>query len=508
MGQLDKPENPEFDFARERWNEFMFQPTMRLEIKMRHENLAWAYERLLSLPIQELEFFANRDNNFPALMWVVSNAILRAGKTGKYGEIDKMLDRIIGKAPTTIHLTPEGKEARAVTFTEFCIRAGYPAPFAKQIEMMEFGMSRPGAKLILGSRGYGKTDYVVILGVAWSLFNDPLKTFLVVTKSETRNKGIVKEVVYALEQNGVMIREKSGLDVNVEGQKGKDPSLSAITIGSRSFRGRHPDIAIMDDPVTPEDGASLAARKAAETLYFEIVKLTPNVLIIGQPVHKSDLYADLRPKLLGMEVPHGTIPELDHDLVAMKAAGVSLASIESSYHLRVPIEASNPLHAIGSIPEFIPGNCVAFIDPSFEGGDYTAMSVVKKYFDGVAVYGRVWKKAWYDCIDDIAEVTEALDIQRIAFETNSLGDQPIRVLRVAFADKEIACGVVAWKTTSNKHARIMALGTFAKYIYVSEDSDIEYRKQVKDYEYGIKNDDAPDSLSSCMEWIGFVRGVK
>lgn len=506
MGALDKPDKPEYDFARERWNEFMFQPTMRLEIKMRAENLAWAYERLLSLPIQEVEAYADREANMPALLWVVSNTILRAGKTGKYSEIDKMIDRIIGKAPTTIHLTPEGKTARAVTYSEFCIRAGYPQPFPKQIEMMEYGIGVPGAKLILGSRGYGKTDYVVILGIAWALFNDPTKTFLVITKSDTRNRGIIKEILHALESNNVIIRDKVGNDLSVEGQKGKDPSVSAITLGSKSFRGRHPDIAIMDDPVTPEDVQSLAARTAAQTMYFEVCKLTSNILIIGQPAHKSDLYADLRPKLNLLEVPHGTIPELDHDLVAMKLAGVSIESIEMSYHLRVPTTSANPLHGIQTCPDFVPGDCVAFIDPSFKGGDYTAMTVVRQYFDGVAVYGRVWKKAWYDSIDDILDVAEDKGVRRLAVETNSLGDQPVMVLRKALSERDIACGVVGWTTTSNKHARIMQLGAFAKYIYVSEDSDIEYRKQVKDYEYGIKNDDAPDSLATCLEWVGLVKG--
>lgn len=508
MGVLDKPDKPDFDFSRERWNEFMFQPTMRLEIKMRAENLAWAYERLLSMPIQEVEVYADREKNMPALLWVTANTILRAGKTGKYSEIDKMLDRIIGKAPTTIHLTPEGKEARAVTFSEFCIRAGYPTPFPEQITMMDFGMGVPGARLLLGSRGYGKTDYVVILGIAWSLFQDPLKTFLLITKSETRNRGIVQEVQNALEKNGVIIRDKAGHDLNVEGQKGKDPSLSAITIGSKSFRGRHPYAAIMDDPVTPDDAHSLAARSAAKTMYSEVCKLTSNVLIIGQPAHKSDLYAELRPLLNLKEVPHGTIPQLDHDLVAMKLAGVSLESIEMSYHLRVPLTSANPLHGIQSCPTFMPGDCVAFIDPSFKGGDFTAMTVVRKYFDGVSVYGRVWKKAWYDCADDIVDVALEKGVKMIAIETNSLGDQPVMVLRKEMMQAAIACGVVAWTTTSNKHLRIMALGPMAKYIYVSEDSDVEYRKQVKDYEYGVKNDDAPDSLATCLEWIGLVRGQK
>ena len=503
MRYLDQPEKPEYDCSRERWNEFMFQPTLRLEIKMRHDNLAWAYERLLSMPIKEVEKIALFDANYPALLCAVAATIVRAAKTGRYADLDKVIDRVIGSAPPMIHLTEEGRLSRAVTFSEFCSRAGYPNPFPKQIEMMEFGMARPGYRLILGSRNYGKTDYVVILGIAWSLFNDPLKRFLIVTKSETRNKGIVKEIIHALQSNGVVIRDKSGLDFNVEGQKGKDPSVSAITIGSRSVRGRHPDLVVMDDPVTPEDASSLAARRAAKVLYEELCKLTPNLLIIGQPVHKSDLYAELRPRLEGLEVPWGSIPELDHDLDAMKRGGMSIESIQASYHLVVPVDSSTPLHGVNSIPEFVPGACVAFIDPSFEGGDYTAMTVLKGHFDGIMVYGKCWKKAWYDCTKEIKQVVEDMGVEKLAFETNALGEQPVRLLR-----GELSCGVVGRKTTTNKHARIMSAGPYAKLIYISDDSDQEYKRQVKEYEYGIDNDDAPDSLASAMEWVGLLRGLK
>lgn len=506
MGVLDLPERPQFNSTIGRWNEFMFQPSYRLEIKMRHENLAWAYEKLLRMTPSELEIYADRSTGYPALIWAAANSILTAGEKGDFFTLDKITERVLGKAPPTLHLTEAAKVSRASNFTEFCVRAGYPPPFAKQIELMEFGMYHPGSRLVLGSRGYGKTEYIVILGVAWALFNNPKLRFLIITKSDTRNKGIIREVVNALELNGVVIRDKVGMDVNVQGQKGKDPSVSAITIGSRSFRGRHPDVAIMDDPVTPEDAHSLATRKQVEIVYSELVKLTSNVVTIGQPAHKSDLYALLRDKVKLMEVPHGTIPELDHDLVAMKAAGASLASIEMSYHLRVPIDSANPLHGIQSCPDFPKGSCVAFIDPSFKGGDYTAMSVFRQYLGGIAVYGRVWQRAWYDLAEEICEVVADKGVGRLAFETNSLGDEPIRVIRSHFADEGIACGVVPWNTTSNKHARIIAMGPFANTIYVSEDSDVEYRNQVKDYEYGIKNDDAPDSLASGLEWIGYVRG--
>lgn len=155
-----------------------------------------------------------------------------------------------------------------------------------------------------------------------------------------------------------------------------------------------------------------------------------------------------------------------------------------------------------------PGSCVAFVDPSFTGGDYTALTVIRQYFDGVAVFGMVWKKAWYDCTDEIVEIIKDKGVVRLAFETNSLGEQPVSIMRVKLFDAEVACGVISWVTTENKHAKIMGLAPFAKYIYVSKDSHIEYLKQCKDYEYKAKNDDAPDSLASAMQWIGVIRPQK
>ena len=77
-----------------------------------------------------------------------------------------------------------------------------------------------------------------------------------------------------------------------------------------------------------------------------------------------------------MEVPHGSIPELDHDLEAQRLAGVSEESIQASYFLKVISEHLSPLDKIKYIDRYPPGDSIAFIDPSFEGGDYTALSFV------------------------------------------------------------------------------------------------------------------------------------
>jgi hypothetical protein len=94
------------------------------------------------------------------------------------------------------------------------------------------------------------------------------------------------------------------------------------------------------------------------------------------------------------------------------------------------------------------------------------------------------------------------NVRKLAFETNSLGDLPIDMLRQAFPH----VGVVGIRSNTNKHSRIMATGSYAHLIHLSKESDSQYLDQVVQYEYKAKHDDAPDSLASCLQWIGLIRG--
>lgn len=442
------------------------------------------------------------------IQFALANAFLKAAHSGDIYALDVFLNRLVGKVPNAvIQPSQETSLARTGTlsFKDFCIKSGYEEPYPKQIEMMEFGMNAGVARLLLGSRGYGKTDYVVVLGIAYQIYLNYDFTVLIVTKSEERNTAMLSEIARICEVNGVVFETQNARSLKVFGTIGKENTVSSITTRSSSVRGRHPDLIVMDDPVT-EDDVSEATRKQVQRLYNELNKLTQNILIIGQPVHKSDLFETLRPLLKTMEVPHGSIPELDVDLLAMELAGVSKESISASYHLKVLSDAQTPFDTVNYIDEFpFTEASVAFIDPSFEGGDYTALSIAKGYFDGVAIKGRVWKRAWDHCIEDIIVELEKCNVQRLCFETNSLGDMPIQLLRQKLP-KEI--GVVGKKSTNNKHSRIMNAGIFAKSIFLTKTSDKEYIKQVVQYEYGVKHDDAPDSLASLLEWIGLIRGKK
>ncbi len=253
----------------------------------------------------------------------------------------------------------------------------------------------------------------------------------------------------------------------------------------------------MDDPVT-EDDVSEALRKRIQRKYNELSKLSMNILVLGQPVHKADLYASLRPLLHKLEVPHGEIPELDADLQAMALAGISPESISASYHLKVISETGFPLENVKLIDSFPVRDSFAFVDPAFgnsKGGDYTALTV-----------GHVWRKAWNHCLTDIIQKLAQLGVKRMGFETNSLGDMPLTILRDALKDTGI--GVVGKCSTNAKHSRIMNAGTYSPLIHLSKQSDRVYIEQVVNYEYGAKNDDAPDSLASCLELVGLIRGAK
>lgn len=437
------------------------------------------------ISLRRQQYLTAMSGNVAMMIWLGKNWL---------GQMDRSAVQVTETSPPPT--------AAKMTFQEFCVLADYPNPFPKQTEMMEFGIKGEGARMILGSRGYGKTEYVVILGIAYEIYTNPKYRCLIITKSAERNAAILKEISIACEKAGVVFEINNATAIRVKGLIGKDHSCSAATINSVTLRGRHPDLVVMDDPVTPDD-TSEATRTQVKKIYDEINKLTSNVLVIGQPVHKYDLYETLRPKLNRMEVPHGSIPELDADLEAQRLAGVDEASIQASYFLKVLSEGTVPFESVRYIDTFpvdIDGS-VSFIDPSFEGGDYTAITIMRAYMQGVAVVGFAYKKAWNHCLEEIAEHYARFNVRRCCFETNSLGDQPLDILRTA-----LSCGVVGRKSNTNKHSRIVTAGAFAHMIHLSKESNQPYLDQVTRYEYNAKNDDAPDSLASCLTWLGLIRG--
>ncbi len=496
------------------------RPMVPADIKAaRHVNQI-ELERILNhvafLPVDELKKLT-KVTDAPALLVGCAKIVEKMVKNGDLWAASFILDRMIGRpnnAPpidvTPINSALINQNETPKTFKEFCETAGYFIPYDEQEAMRSFAMDEAIVRLLLGARGYGKTDYCTIMGVAYSLYltwfhkrDLDLDTNLIITKSKARNTAIMNEISTALEKNGVPLDKANASTIRLAGLIGQDHSAEAITIKT-SMRGRHPKRIVMDDPVTDED-VSQAMRDVVKRRYDEAYKLCQNIVIIGQPAHFDDLYAQLRNVIKTKEVPHGTIPELDADLDAMVLAGVDRVSIEMSYHLRIPADGASIFSNIKFIDSFLPGDSVAFIDPS-DGGDYTAISIFKGYMSGVAVKGHAWKKAWYHCMDELVAVLKASGVRRICFETNSTGQQPIDQLRQVLGP--LGIGVVGVHSDTNKHATILQAGSFAHLIHLSKDSDKVYTDQVIKYELKAKNDDAPDSLARGLVWLGLITGKK
>lgn len=216
------------------WNQ-LSSPVLysREHNRLTRERFATCAEQMLLMPIDEvytLRDYAEQN----AIVSIVAGAVIVAKEHGNYMLLDKLLDRVIGKVTQTVHVVPESDPgpSQGASFEEFCARAGYPLPYPTQCDMMEFGMHLTMPRMLLGARGYGKTDYVVILGIAYQIYLDPQYTFLIMSKSRERNAAMLNEIHKALCANGVDFDQNSSSALRVVGLKGKDPSVGALTIGA------------------------------------------------------------------------------------------------------------------------------------------------------------------------------------------------------------------------------------------------------------------------------------
>lgn len=414
-----------------------------------------------------------------------------------------------------------GQPVKQKDFLSFCADAGYPKPYPDQVKFKEFIFDQPWTtqvKVLLGSRGYGKTDYATILGSGHELQKNRRFKIIVITKEKQRGKEITSAIIEALEKNGVHRKNKSTVSIILAEHRGKDPNLIALPIRAKGFRGRHPDLIICDDPITPEDSGN-AERKRVKVLYEELLKLCPRIAIIGQPVHKLDLYQELRGIVPTLEIKYGAIPELDADLEAQRAAGVSERSIQASYFLNLEDDLSMPFLKMELVDYFPAGETVAFIDPAAKGGkdrDCTAITVGRVHFDGNFVAaGFVFHKAWEDCLLEMREIFSKFNTSLCFFEDNICGSEPVK--RII----ELGMPCRGHTAKGNKHGRIMRMAIHSEAIKLHRASKLsadplmetalvksnqEYAKIVREYEYGADFDDAPDSLAGLLEKVGLIRG--
>jgi predicted phage terminase large subunit-like protein len=164
-----------------------------------------------------------------------------------------------------------------------------------------------------------------------------------------------------------------------------------------------------------------------------------------------------------------------------------------------------PCHLISGYPwaesdeirltkEFAEMPCIAFLDPSFKGRDYTALSFIGEKDGQIYAWGCVWKLAWNTAIDEIVEMINIFKPNKFWYEENSLGSVP--------EDLFAECGIRArpHHTVGNKHNRIYKVAHYMAFRikFVRNWCNDQYFKQVVEFTEDAKYDDAPDSLASAI----------
>ena len=125
----------------------------------------------------------------------------------------------------------------------------------------------------------------------------------------------------------------------------------------------------------------------------------------------------------------------------------------------------------------------------------------------MVVSGWAFRKAWYDCLDEFAEIFTTLKVNRVCIETNGIGELAVRQMR------SLGIPTIGRNTTSNKHARIMNIASYVSDIKLFEmtsgsgallQGNEKYIEQIKNYEYNAEHDDAPDSLAGVAIFMGLI----
>jgi hypothetical protein len=395
-------------------------------------------------------------------------------------------------------------------FDSFCKNAGYATPYTKQREFMNFAFLG-GMRFVEAARRYGKTDYIAICAVAFYIYKDNQKTFLIINKDRNKAVTILSQISHCLKANGVELEVDNKSALRVKGLQGKQDNVKAYST-RMNLKQNHVDFAICDDVVDAKDKQSKAERVFIEEFYNAVSGITNNVIFLGQPVHARDLYAKIKPLIQVLSFPYGTIPELDENLEAKRAAGVDEAFIQANYFLKVSAQDTLPFNDIAVVDYFPLTKSVMYIDGSDGKGDDTSIACYTKHLGKFVGVGFNFSSAYYDLDKEIALIWKSFKCAFGFFETNKFGTHPVILLnRSGFKFEGVESSV-------NKKAKIqnaasmksvtelmrVNVGNFEGMSQELVNANRRYIEQIKNYEYISDRDDAPDNLASIMLRLGII----
>lgn len=267
-------------------------------------------------------------------------------------------------------------------------------------------LKEPGeVKMILGARGYGKTESIILYGCTKMLKENPNLTFVISTRKQNRGKEMVttlSQIMPKMGFKGRFLFESIVLERS-DGTFSKQPTFKIIPVGT-TLKGNHCNVMIVDDPLDPADYKSQAWKEKAMKFTQNCQDIADLTVIIGQYVNEDDLYVHYENTLPPENIIrcwHGTIPELDVEWEDKKKQGYTLREWGLNYEGKFYPDDERRLKV--ELTDRMPFGTYCFIDLSFvrksmksAEGDYTAVAFAQ--FDGVPRQVAHGKTAWQELI--------------------------------------------------------------------------------------------------------------
>ena len=269
--------------------------------------------------------------------------------------------------------------------------------------------------------------------------------------------------------------------------------IVGLGIGT-SITGKHADIIITDDIVNVNDRTSRAERERTKLAYMELQNIRNRggrFINTGTPWHKDDAFS-LMSNIRKYDC-YSTGLMTDEQIAEIKkrmtnslfAANYELKHIASENVIFANPQFCNDYHMVEQ--------GVAHIDAAYYGEDYTALTIMAIHDGKYYVYGRCWRKHVDDVLNEMVEICNHLNVNKVYCELNSDKGYVAKKL------KEKGLRVSTYQEHQNKYIKIVSFLKFEwpDVIFV-DGTDEKYIEQICDYNEDAEHDDCPDSLSSLI----------
>jgi hypothetical protein len=295
----------------------------------------------------------------------------------------------------------------------------------------------------------------------------------------------------------------------------------AITgFGAGTIESGYGGALIIDDPLKVEEANSRTYIEKCIRYYKDTLKSRLNnkntpIILIMQRINKNDLVGYITKN----EYPQWdfvTIPLIDDDFNIAWHEKYSLEAIKdmkdknpnkfySQYQQKPQDDETTCPFCKVEVVNYFGNDCIAWLDPSHKGRDYTAFCLIKRNYTNMVALGFMFKKSWDECVEDIAKISETFRVNTIIAETNGVGNIIIKIL------SELGARVQGYNTTIEKIKKIMALAVYRESIKLSNATSI-YTKENKVFidncrDWSIESkecDDGIDSFASVMHYMGLT----